>query len=102
MIVNITARHFELTDGIQEYINKELTKLKKYFDNTMNVKVILDMEKYRNICEINIKVAGQELNAGDETNDMYSSINNTIEKMERSIKKLKEQLRDHKPYDVTK
>lgn len=96
MDVNITARHFELSDGIKDHINKELNKIKKYFDNKMTVKVILDVEKYRNKCDINIKVAGQELVTVDEANDMYLAINNAIDKMERNVKKIKEQMKFHK------
>ncbi len=96
MEVTISARHFELTEEIKDHINKELGKLKKYFDNVMNVRVVLDLEKYRHRCELNIKVAGQELVVSEETTDMYTAINNAIDKMERNIKRTKEQLKNHK------
>ncbi len=99
MQLKITARHFDLTDGIKEHINSELSKLKKYFDDVINVDVILSVEKYRNKCEIELRTMGQKIIASEETNDMYQSIDKTIDKLERNIKKLRDKIKNHKVKD---
>jgi len=96
MRVNLTARHFDLTEGIEDHIHSELEKLDKYFDQAITARVTLEQEKYRNKCEIELKYLTQNLLVSEETNDMYLSIDNAIAKMERNIKKIKEKMKDHK------
>lgn len=95
MQITITARHFELTKAIRDYVESSCLKVKKYFDNIINIHVTLALENSRNICEIALHASRFSLQSESEEMDMYLSIDTALEKMEGQIKKLKDRVTDH-------
>ncbi|MBW6514579.1 MAG: ribosome-associated translation inhibitor RaiA [Candidatus Syntrophosphaera sp.] len=95
MQITITARHFELTKAIRDYVETSCLKLKKYFDHIITVHATLALENSRNICEISLHASRFNLQSQSEEMDMYLSIDNALDKMEAQIKKLKERVTDH-------
>jgi putative sigma-54 modulation protein len=95
MQITITARHFELTKAIRDYVESACEKLSRYFDHIINLHVTLTLENSRNICEITLHASKFTLQSESEEMDMYLAIDNTIEKMEGQIKKLKERVTNH-------
>jgi len=65
-------------------------------DTPVEARVVLSVEKFRNVAEVNLMTNGQNLNAREEAKDMYLAIDNAIEKIERQLKKRKEKIRGHK------
>lgn len=95
MQITITARHFELTKAIRDYVESSCLKLKKYFDQIITIHVTLALENSRNICELSLHAGKFGLQAQAEEMDMYLSIDNALDKMEAQIKKLKDRVTDH-------
>ena len=95
MHITITARHFELTKAIRDYVETSCLKLKKYFDHIITVHATLALENSRNICELSLHAAKFSLQSQAEEMDMYLSIDTAIDKMEGQIKKLKDRITDH-------
>ncbi|MCB5265420.1 MAG: ribosome-associated translation inhibitor RaiA [Candidatus Cloacimonetes bacterium] len=95
MQITITARHFELTKAIRDYVETACLKLKKYFDQIVAVHVTLALENNRNICELSMHAGKFSLQAQAEEMDMYLSIDTGVERMEAQIKKLKDRVTDH-------
>ena len=95
MQITITARHFELTKAIRDYVESSCLKLKKYFDHIINIHVTLALENNRNLCEISLHAGKFGLQSQAEEMDMYLSIDNSLDKMEAQIKKLKDRVTDH-------
>ncbi|PKN72688.1 MAG: ribosomal subunit interface protein [Candidatus Cloacimonetes bacterium HGW-Cloacimonetes-3] len=95
MQITITARHFELTKAIRDYVETSCLKLKKYFDHIITVHVTLALENNRNICELSLHASKFSLQSQSEEMDMYLSIDTAIDKMEGQIKKLKDRITDH-------
>ncbi len=95
MQITITARHFELTKAIRDYVESSCLKLKKYFDQIIAIHVTLALENSRNICEMSMHAGKFSLQSQAEEMDMYLSIDNGLEKMEAQIKKLKDRVTDH-------
>ncbi len=96
MQISITARHFELTQAIRDHVENACKKLTKYFDHIINIHVTLAWENNRNICEMSLHASRYGLQSQCEENDMYLAIDNTIDKIEAQIKKLKEKVTHHK------
>ena len=96
MRIDITARHFELTKALEDHVQDGLWTLKKYFDRLINAHVILSVEKYRQIAEITLKVSGLTLASKEESDDMYTSIDHALDKLERQVKRYKQKLQNHK------
>ncbi|MBN2830334.1 MAG: ribosome-associated translation inhibitor RaiA [Candidatus Cloacimonetes bacterium] len=96
MQITITARHFELTNAIRDYVESACEKLDRYFDQIINLHVILTLDNTRNICEISLHASKFSLQSESEENDMYVAIDTTVDRMENQLKKLKDKVTDHK------
>src|SRR5690554_127707 len=90
MQINITGHHVELTPALREFVEKKFSKLERFFDQIISVQVILTVDKLRQIAESDIKVAGGDVHASAESEDMYSSIDQLMDKLERQLIKHKE------------
>ncbi len=95
MRTSIAARSFKASAKLQEYANSEVTRLEKYFDNIIDCDIILSYQKENKTCEILLSVHGTVLNAKDQSDDFYKSINRTVNKLEQQVKKYKEKLRKY-------
>jgi putative sigma-54 modulation protein len=96
MIISVTFRNTEGEAWQKEYVGERLSKLKKYVDHPADARVILSVEKFRNVAEINLMADGLNINAKEEEKDMHLAIDNVIAKIERQLKKHKEKIRTHK------
>ena len=95
MIITTTARHFESSPELVEHIEERIGRLKRYFDQIINVDVIMDVQKFRHIAEVNVHVNGHDFTAKEESDDMYNSIDLSAKSLERQVKKFKEKLIDN-------
>ena len=96
MKISLTFRNTEGESWQKEYVDERLNKLKKYIDRPVDTHVILSVEKFRNVAEVNMIADGLNINAKEEAKDMHLAIDNAIEKIERQLKKHKEKMRGHK------
>lgn len=90
MQLNITGHHVELTAALREYVETKFAKLERHFDQITNVQVTLTVDKLRQIAEATLKVAGGEIHASAESEDMYAAIDQLIDKLDRQLIKHKE------------
>lgn len=96
MQISLTFRNTEAEDWLKEHVNKRLLKLDKYIDTLTETRVILSVEKFRNVAEINLSGRGLNLNGKEEAKEMIIAVDNVIDKIERQLKKHKEKTRNHK------
>jgi len=97
MKIQITGRHLEITPTLKEYIKSRLDKIEKYHFKISEAQVILEVEKYRHHAEITLFLDGSTMIAEEETEEMYSTIDKAVGKLEKQVKKYKEKLTDHRP-----
>ncbi len=96
MNIQITSRHFKIHDTIRDHAIHEIEKLERFFDGILSADVVLYFEKPQNSrkhCELTLKVQGSTLFAAESTDDFLKSIDGSVEKLERQLKKYKEKLR---------
>jgi len=93
MRISFTARHFKPSDRLKEYATSEVARLKKYYDDFLDVEIILDYVKQSQLAELVVKVYGQSLAVEEQSEDMYKSINLAVGKLERKLLKYKEKMR---------
>ena len=97
MQLNITARHFDLSDDLKNFADKEIAKLEKYFNKIMDSNLVLTLDKSRVSAELSLKVHNATLNTNANDFDMYNAVEKTVNKMENRLKKYKEKLIEKKP-----
>jgi putative sigma-54 modulation protein len=96
MNIIIHGRHMELTENLKKYAQEKIGKFKRYLNNISEATVTLSVEKYRHRAEVLLKVDGSFIQAESITGEMYSSIDEVVEKLERQIKKYKEKMVSHR------
>ncbi|WP_028468548.1 ribosome hibernation promoting factor [Neptunomonas japonica] len=96
MQINITGHHVELTEPLSEYVHTKFEKLERHFDNITNVQVTLSIDKQRQKAEADMHIAGGEIFATSEQDDMYAAIDGLIDKLDRQVIKHKEKTKSHK------
>ena len=92
MKLSTTARHFDSTPELIEYIDGRMRKLKRFWDHILNVDVIMSVEKFRHIAEVKVHVNGHDFSAKEESDDMRTAIDRTAKDLERQMKKFKGKL----------
>ncbi len=95
MRITFTARHFKAPDSLKEFAETKVHKLKKYYDGIIDCDITLVHEKLIHVADISVKVYGQHLRAVEKSDDIFKSIDNAVEKLERQVKKYKQKLRAH-------
>ena len=96
MQISIDGRHVDVTDSIRDYVETKLTRIERHFDQVVDVHVVLGVEKQRQMVEATIHVAGNNIHAHSEHDDMYAAIDSLTDKLDRQVKKHKEKLTDHR------
>jgi putative sigma-54 modulation protein len=93
MQIAVTFRHLEANEGIKEYVKEKVGKLEKYIENPREIHVVLSTEKFRQMSEVTIVADGMTLNSQAEDNDLYTAIDQMVEKMERQIRERRDKSR---------
>jgi putative sigma-54 modulation protein len=95
MQVTVTFRHIEPTDALRKYAEDKLQRLSKYVHGVIDAHVILSVLKKNHRAEINLHANGTSLFSEEETNDLYSAIDLSLDKIERQVKKLNAKRKNH-------
>jgi putative sigma-54 modulation protein len=97
MSTEITGRHFDVTPEIRDLIETKLAKIReRLFDDIIETRVVLQVEKYRNICEIIIVGKEHDVKSIQESEDsMQDAINTALDHIKRQAQKNREKIRDH-------
>lgn len=92
MRFDITGRNINITDAIREFTQDKLSKLNRWIDEVIETHVILSVEKHRHMAEIVVKSRLHTFTGTDETGDMYASIGNAVDKLEKQARRAKEKI----------
>ena len=93
--VEIYGRNLEITKRIHDYVEKKVSKLGRYINNIEEARVDLSFNKTarnakdRQVAQITIRGKGYILRAEERTDDMFTSIDAALSKMQRRISRYK-------------
>ena len=94
MEIIIHGDKIKVTKAMSDYIKEKLEKLDKYLENSDNVRanVIVKVKNHEQIVEITIPLKSFILRSEETNEDFYASVDKTIDKLERQIRKNKTKL----------
>ena len=92
MNLHLSGHHLELTPAIRDYLTSKLDRVKRHFDEVIDVNVILSVEREQRCAEASMHVRGKDLFAESQDPDMYAAIDALVDKLDRQIVKHKEKL----------
>jgi putative sigma-54 modulation protein len=81
------------SETLKAYASEKLDRFDKYVENPAKANVVLTVEKFRHVADINISADGFVVNGHEETSDMYSAIDMALDKIEKQIIKNKKKFR---------
>lgn len=88
MEIKIIGKELKITDAINDYVEKKLDRINKYFENA-TADVTVRTERERQIAEITVSANGDVYRAVTEDKDLYASIDKDIDILEGQIRKAK-------------
>ena len=86
MNVSITFRHMDASEAIKKHAAAKLGKLQKFLRQPMTAKVTISVDKKKHVAEARVSSGGAHLEAKESSDDMYTSIDRMIEKLDRQIR----------------
>ncbi len=89
MIINVRGKNIDATPSLVDYAHKKLGKLDKHFDQNTDVQVVLSVIREDHIVEVTVNLNGMIIRGEESTGDMYASIDQVVDKLERQVKKYK-------------
>ncbi len=96
MNIIINGKHLEVTPALKRYSEEKIKKFERYISDISEAVITLSVEKYRHKAEVLLKVNGVLIQAECVTGEIYSSLDEVSEKLERQVKKYKEKLVSHR------
>lgn len=85
----MTGRNVEVTEGMKEYAMKRLSRIEKFFNDDTEANVTFSVQKKRHILGVTIYFDGYTYRAEATNNDLYMSIDKSIDLLEGQIRKTK-------------
>ncbi|MCF6300099.1 MAG: ribosome-associated translation inhibitor RaiA [Proteobacteria bacterium] len=95
MQLRITGHQLEVTQPIREYINTKFDKIKRHFDQVLNVHVIISVEKLRHKSEATMHIGGKDFFADSTEEHLYASIDLLTDKLDKQIRRHKDKATNH-------
>jgi len=90
MNINLTGRHLEITPAIREHVTTKLGKVKRHFDNVIDINVVLSVDKLKQKAEATVHLSGKTVFAETDDSNLYVAIDNLVDSLDRQILKHKD------------
>jgi putative sigma-54 modulation protein len=101
MATEISGRNFDIPAELRDMVEKKLARIEeRLFDDVIDVRVVLQVEKYRNMCEILITGKDHDVKVIQHSDDsMQDAVNAAMDHVKRQAQKNRKKLRDHRRND---
>ena len=95
MDIEISGRHFNLTDALKQHVEKKLTTIDRFYDGIDDVHVILEVTS--GINQVHIQVRGNhiKLDSKSKSHDIYSAFDDAFESLVIQVRKFKDRIHNH-------
>lgn len=90
-----TGRHIDVTPALRTHVEDHFNRINHLFNGkTTKAHVIIEVERGRHRSEIIVKWRNEVLTATSRVNDMYQSLSQSIDKIEKQALKVKNKVID--------
>jgi putative sigma-54 modulation protein len=97
MQFSVTFRHMEPTESLKTYARERMERIRKYLPDPISCHVVLSTERHNHRIDVNFHLHNGLSIAGHETTEnMYSSIDLCIAKIERQVRKYKGKIQEQR------
>ena len=100
MQTHFVFRQMDSSNALRGYAEERLEKIKRYFADPLRISCTFSVEKIHHIAEFEVVLRnGLQLHASEATENMYSSVDLALAKMERQVRRYKDRIRHHKGHE---
>lgn len=86
----VQGKGINLTDDVINYAEKRFSTAERFFENIQEVNLLISKERGLFKSEVTISMSGAVIRGESRTQDIYSSIDDVLDKTKRQIKKYKD------------
>ena len=94
--MKITGRHMDVTPALKRYIRSRFQRLERYDVSLDRLEVVLSVTKLQHTAEVVCSIKGKRFQAKTSTREMYATIDQLADRLDRQIRKHKERRVEHK------
>ena len=93
--IDISGRNMEITDRLNDYVTKKVSKLDRYLNDIQEAHVELAFAKSarsaadRQVAQLTIRGKGFILRSEERADDIYAALDTALDKMQRRIERYK-------------
>ena len=97
MEIQVSGKNMDLGDALQTHVTEKLSDgVQKYFERGAEASVTFSRERHLVECDLTAHLAsGVYLNAHGEGGDAYGAFEESLEKLEKRIRRYKRRLKNH-------
>ena len=88
MEIKIIGKEIKTTEAINDYVERKLDRIDKYFEDA-KAEIVIKSERNEQIAEVSINANGEKYRAEAEEKDLYASIDKVVDILEGQIRKTK-------------
>ena len=101
MKLTVAGIKIKITQAIEDHLHKKIEKSLKSLPESADVHVALTVEKNRHFAEVTVKDKGYTVHGESETdgggfNDLYTAMDEAVDKTEKQLKKHKDRTKSLK------
>jgi putative sigma-54 modulation protein len=97
MQFSVTFRHMEPTESLKAYAKERMERIRKFLPDPISCHVVMSTERHNHRIDVNFHLHNGLSVAGHETTEnMYSSIDLCIAKIERQVRKYKGKIEEQR------
>jgi putative sigma-54 modulation protein len=95
MQLNITFRQFGTSDALKHHAQERVERVNRLLDRAGEAHVVLSLERHLHHADITIHSGAWVLRGREKSDDMYTSIDLAMDKIERQLRRYKDKLKTH-------
>lgn len=97
MQTHFVFRQMESSNALRGYAEERLEKIKRYFADPLRISCTFSVDKIMHTASFDVTLRnGLQLHASEATENMYSSVDMALAKMERQVRRYKARIKHHK------
>lgn len=93
--LTVVGRGVYVTDAMKNYALEKLSKIDRFHQHTIDLHVILDIQKLEHRCEVILIFDHFRVKVSAKSTDMYASIDRAVDKLQTKIRRWKNRIQDH-------
>jgi putative sigma-54 modulation protein len=96
MKLKLTGRHIEITNHLKDHVETKFRRLDRYAEHVSETDIVLFKEGIRDVAEGKLHLSHSIITAKGLGGDMYSAVNDLVDKLAGQLLRHEGKLRDRK------